>query len=193
MKKTKIGVMISGRGSNLQSLIEACKDPEYPAQIVLVISNIPDALGLKRAEEARIPTRTIPHKDFAAREDFESQVTKAMQAAGVELICLAGFMRLLSPSFIDNWLGKILNIHPSLLPKFVGLDTHRRAIDAGESEHGCTVHIVTADLDMGPILLQETVPVYMGDTPSVLADRVLEQEHKIYPKAVLEWIREHNN
>lgn len=183
-QKLKIGVLISGRGSNLQALIEAHKAPDFPAEIVLVLSNKADAYGLERARLAGIPCATISHKDYLSRTEFEAALTENLRRAGVNLVCLAGFMRILSPAFIKDWSGCVLNIHPSLLPKYKGLDTHKRALDAGDREAGCTVHIVTADLDDGPILLQKAVPIEPGDTPETLATRVLAAEHQIYPEAV---------
>ncbi|RAU21048.1 phosphoribosylglycinamide formyltransferase [Paramagnetospirillum kuznetsovii] len=184
MTRRKVGVLVSGRGSNLQALLDACADPAYPAEIVLVISNIPEVYALERARTAGVPTQVIPHKGFASREAFDSEMDKALRAAGVEIVCLAGFMRLLSAGFVESWRGKMINIHPSLLPSFKGLHTHQRAIDAGVKLHGCTVHLVTPDLDDGPILVQSAVPVLAADTEGSLAARVLEQEHKAYPLAL---------
>jgi phosphoribosylglycinamide formyltransferase 1 len=182
--RLKCAVLISGRGSNLKSLIEACADPEFPAEVVLVISNVPEAGGLAHAEAADIPTRVIDHKAFAGREAFEARVNDALAGAGVELVCLAGFMRLLTPGFVARWQGRLINIHPSLLPAYPGLDTHARAIADGTGEAGCTVHHVVAEMDAGPIILQARVPVLPGDTAETLAARVLKEEHRIYPEAV---------
>lgn len=182
--KLKVGILISGRGSNLQALIDACAAPDFPAEIALVISNKADAYGLTRAQSANIKTAVINHKDFATREEFDRAMDKELNNANVELVCLAGFMRLLSPWFAEQWRDRLINIHPSLLPKHKGLDTHNAAIAAGDAEHGCTVHFVRAELDDGPIILQASVPVMPGDTAETLAARVLEQEHKIYPEAV---------
>ncbi len=182
--RKKVGVLVSGRGSNLQALIDACSDSTYPAEIVLVISNVADVFALERAAKAGIPTRVIPHKGFASREDFDAEMDKALRSAGVEIVCLAGFMRLLSARFVESWRNRMINIHPSLLPSFKGLHTHRRAIEAGVKLHGCTVHLVTPDLDDGPILVQAAVPVLAGDDEDSLAARVLEQEHKAYPLAL---------
>jgi len=175
----KIAVLISGRGSNLQALIDAA-----PAEISLVISNIAGVQGLTRAEAAGIPVAVIKHKDFGDRETFDAAMTDAIEGTGADLVCLAGFMRLLSTPFIDHWRDRLINIHPSLLPAYKGLDVHQRIIDAGEKESGCTVHFVRPEMDTGPIILQARVPVQPGDDADTLAARVLEQEHGIYPKAV---------
>ncbi|WP_083241529.1 phosphoribosylglycinamide formyltransferase [Methyloceanibacter stevinii] len=182
--KTRVGVLISGRGSNLQALIDAAKDPDYPAELVLVISNVPDVQGLDRADEAGIPTCTIKHKDFPSREAFEAALNDALDGAGVELLCNAGFMRLLTESFVSRWLNRHLNIHPSLLPAFKGLDTHARVLDAGARISGCTVHFVRAAMDDGPIVAQAAVPVLPDDTEDDLAARVLAAEHRLYPHAL---------
>ncbi len=182
--RTKVGVLVSGRGSNLQALIDATSDPAYPAEITLVISNVAGVYALERAEKAGIPTLVIPHKGFPSREAFDAEMDKALRAAGIEIVCLAGFMRLLSAGFVEGWHGRMINIHPSLLPSFKGLHTHRRAIDAGVKLHGCTVHLVTPDLDDGPILVQAAVPVLADDDEDSLAARVLEQEHRAYPQAL---------
>lgn len=182
--KKKVGVLVSGRGSNLQALLDAAADPAFPAEIALVVSNIPGAYALERAERAGVPTLVIPHKQFASREDFDAAMDAALRAAGVEIVCLAGFMRLLTKGFVEGWNGRMINIHPSLLPSFKGLHTHERAIEAGVKLHGCTVHLVTPELDDGPILVQAAVPVLSGDTADVLGARVLEQEHRAYPLAL---------
>lgn len=184
MARLKCAVLISGRGSNLKSLIDACADPQFPAEVVLVISNVPEAGGLAHAEAAKIPALTIDHKTFADREAFEARLTEALTGAGAELVCLAGFMRLLTPGFVARWQGRLINIHPSLLPAYPGLDTHARAIADGAKEAGCTVHHVAAEMDAGPIILQARVRILPGDTPDSLAARVLNQEHRIYPEAV---------
>jgi phosphoribosylglycinamide formyltransferase 1 len=180
MARLKLGVLISGRGSNLQALIDASAVPDYPAEIVLVISNKADAAGLARAKAASIPSLTVSHR----QPDFEAAIDVALRGAGVELVCLAGFMRILSAAFVAKWQDRVINIHPSLLPAFPGLDTHRRVLAAGVKETGCTVHFVTAALDAGPIILQEKVPVLPGDDEDRLAARVLAAEHRIYPRAV---------
>lgn len=182
--KKRLAVLISGRGSNLQSIIDACETPDFPAEIAVVISNIPGAKGLERAERAGITALTVSHKDHANRENFEDALLKALEPYNVDLICLAGFMRLLTAHFLEQWQGKIINIHPSLLPAYKGVDTHERALAAGESEAGCTVHFVTEEMDSGKIILQKAVPILPGDTPKTLAERVLEQEHKAYPEAI---------
>ena len=184
----KIAVLISGRGSNLQALIDAANQPGWPAEIVLVISNVAGAQGLERAKAAGIPTTVINHKDFEDRETFDASMTEAIEKSaagnGAELVCLAGFMRLLSTHFIDHWRDRLINIHPSLLPAFKGLEVHQRVLDAGEEFSGCTVHFVRPEMDTGPILLQTKMPVQPGDAADTLAARVLEQEHVIYPEAV---------
>lgn len=182
--KTPIAVLISGRGSNLQCLIDACAQPDYPARIVAVISNRPGAYGLERAREAGIAAIAIDHKAYETREDFEAALDAALREAGAEFVCLAGFMRILTEGFVNQWEGRMINIHPSLLPKFKGVDTHARAIEAGESEHGCTVHWVTPGMDEGPTIAQARVPVLPGDTPETLAARVLVEEHRLYPEAL---------
>ncbi len=182
--KRKVGVLISGRGSNLKSLIEACADANYPAEIVLVISNIADAGGLTHAANVGIPTKVIPHKSFASREAFDAAINAALHDAGVEIVCEAGFMRIHSEGFVDKWEGRIINIHPSLLPAFKGTHVHEQALAAGVKTSGCTVHFVAAEVDSGPIIAQSAVPVLDGDTPETLAARVLEEEHKLYPLAL---------
>ncbi|MFQ5954795.1 MAG: phosphoribosylglycinamide formyltransferase [Kiloniellales bacterium] len=184
MARLKLGVLISGRGSNLQALIDAALDPAYPAEIVLVISNRPGVEGLERARRAGLTRQLIDHHDFAGREAFEAALTTALEAASVELVCLAGFMRVLTQSFVTRWWDRLINIHPSLLPAFPGLDTHRRALEAGVRFAGCTVHFVRPGLDDGPIIVQAAVPVQEGDSADSLAARVLKQEHRIYPLAV---------
>jgi len=182
--KKRVGVLISGRGSNLQALIDAAKDPDYPAEIALVISNVPGVQGLARAEAAHIPTRVVNHKDFASRPDFETALEAALHEADVELLCNAGFMRLLTEGFVTRWLNRHLNIHPSLLPAFKGLHTHARLLESGAKISGCTVHFVRAAMDDGPIVAQAAVPVEPGDTEETLAARVLAAEHRLYPHAL---------
>ena len=184
MSRKRVGVLISGRGSNLQALIDACKPRDFPAEIVLVISNVPQAQGLLRAEAALIPTITINHKDFSSREAFDVALDKALNEAHVELLCNAGFMRLHTAGFVERWRDRHLNIHPSLLPAFRGLDTHARIIEAGVTISGCTVHFVRSELDSGPIVAQAAVPVLGNDTADSLATRVLEAEHRLYPHAL---------
>jgi phosphoribosylglycinamide formyltransferase 1 len=183
-KKKRVGVLISGRGSNLQALINACKKRDYPAEIVLVISNVPQAQGLLRAEAALIPTLTIDHKDFPSREDFDAALDTALNEAGVELLCNAGFLRLHTAGFVERWRDRHLNVHPSLLPAFRGLRSHERVIAAGCKITGCTIHFVRAGMDEGPIVAQAAVPVLASDTAETLAVRVLEAEHHLYPHAL---------
>lgn len=177
----KVGVLISGRGSNLKSLLDACAVPGFPAEIVAVISNRPGAGGLDHARQAGVAAQVIDHKTFEGKEAFEAAVTAALEAAGVELLCLAGFMRVVSSGFVRHWQGRMINIHPSLLPLFPGLDTHARALAAGVKLHGCSVHYVTEEVDGGPIIGQAAVPVLAGDDPDSLAARVLAAEHRLYP------------
>ena len=180
----QVAVLASGRGSNLQALLDACAEPGFPAKIALVICNIPGVMSLERAAKAGVRSMVIEHKAFASREAFETELDRALVAAGIDLVCLAGFMRVLTPGFTERWHGRMLNIHPSLLPDFKGLHTHARALEAGRTEHGCTVHFVSADLDAGPIIAQARVPVLPGDDEDSLAARVLEAEHKLYPQAL---------
>jgi len=182
--RLRTGVLISGRGSNLQALIDACAARDFPAEIVLVIANRADAGGLKRAARAKIPTRVVAHRDFAERLAFDAALDVALKEARVELVCLAGFMRVLGATFIDTWRDRMINIHPSLLPEFPGLDTHARALAAGAKRHGCTVHFVRNEVDSGPIIVQGSVPVLPGDDADKLAARVLAVEHRAYPLAL---------
>lgn len=185
MSKLKLGVLISGRGSNLQALIDACAAPGFPAEIALVLSNKADAFGLERASGAGIATAVVDHRGYPGdKPAFEAAMDAALREAGVELVCLAGFMRLLSPWFVGQWHNALINIHPSLLPSFKGLDTHERALAAGVRFHGCTVHYVRPEMDEGPIIAQAAVPVLPGDDGHSLADRVLLSEHRLYPHAV---------
>ncbi len=187
MRRARVGILISGRGSNMSALIAAAKASDYPAEIVCVIANRPDAAGVGIAAAEGISAQVIDHKAFGSKADFEAALAAALDAYGVEIIALAGFMRVLSADFIARYPGRILNIHPSLLPAFKGLDTHERALAAGVKEHGCSVHIVNAALDDGPVLMQACVPVLAADTPETLAARVLEAEHRIYPAALAEF------
>jgi len=182
--RTKLGVLISGRGSNLAALIAACEADDYPAEIAVVISNRPEAAGLQFAESAGIATRVIDHKRFTGRAEFDRALDDALRAASVDLVCNAGFMRLLTADFVEAWRDRQLNIHPSLLPAFRGLDTHERAIAAGVRISGCTVHFVRPEMDEGPIVAQAAVPVLPGDDTEALAARVLRAEHRLYPWAV---------
>ncbi|MDE2318840.1 MAG: phosphoribosylglycinamide formyltransferase [Rhodospirillales bacterium] len=180
--KPRVAILISGRGSNMEALVKAAQAPDYPAEIVLVLSNKPDAAGLEIARGLGVEAIAVPAKPFGKdRAAHERAIDAELRARDVQIICLAGYMRLLTPWLVGAWAGRMLNIHPSLLPKFPGLDTHERAISAGEAEHGCTVHLVTEGMDEGPILGQARVPVLPGDTEAMLAARVLEQEHKLYP------------
>ena len=182
--KTRTAILISGRGSNLQALIDAAANPAYPAEIALVLSNVADAQGLARAASAGIPTKTISHRDHATRESFDGEIDKALKANGIEIVCLAGFMRILSDDFVRGWEGRLVNIHPSLLPAFKGLHVHRQVLDAGVTLSGCTVHFVVPELDSGPVIAQAAVPVFANDTEEALAARTLEAEHKLYPLAL---------
>tara|TARA_Y100000589_G_scaffold230394_1_gene217789 strand:+ start:1189 stop:1839 length:651 start_codon:yes stop_codon:yes gene_type:complete len=189
VEKLKLAVLISGRGSNLQALMAACADPAYPAEIVLVVSNRAEAMGIERAANANLPTLVINHQNFANRVDFDRKMTNSMADAGVELVCLAGFMRLLSEEFVNYWRDRLINIHPSLLPAFKGLNVQARAIAAGAKFSGCTVHYVRQEMDEGPIICQAVVPIYQDDDTNALTARILTQEHLIYPQAV-RWIAE---
>jgi phosphoribosylglycinamide formyltransferase 1 len=185
MARKRVAVLISGRGSNLAALIAAAKDERYPAEIVLVMSNRADAAGLAHARAAGISTEIVDQAQHGKdRESFEHALHAVLQRHRIDIACLAGFMRLLSPWFVGQWQGRMLNIHPSLLPAFRGLDTHERVLAAGVKIHGATVHVVVPEMDAGPILAQEAVPVLDGDTPQTLAARVLEAEHRIYPMAL---------
>lgn len=183
-RRLAVGVLISGRGSNLQALLDACAGPDFPARIVLVVSNRPDAQGLQRAEAADVPTKVIDHRDFESRARFDAAVTAAFEAAGVDLICMAGFMRLVTEDFVEHWRDRLINIHPALLPAFKGLDTHARALATGAKVHGCTVHYVRLGMDTGPIVGQAAVPVLPDDDEARLAARVLAAEHRLYPRCL---------
>lgn len=184
-RRVPTAILISGRGSNMVALIEAAKAPDFPAEIALVAANLPDAGGLERAAAAGIETTSVDHRPFGKdREAFERALDAELQAHGIELVVLAGFMRVLTPWFVTRWQGRLINIHPSLLPDFRGTHTHARALEAGVAEHGCTVHFVVPELDAGPTILQAKVPVLPGDDEARLSARVLEQEHRIYPQAL---------
>jgi formyltetrahydrofolate-dependent phosphoribosylglycinamide formyltransferase len=183
-KRRRVGVLISGRGSNLGALIEATKAPDFPAEIALVISNRAEAAGLRLAADNDIPAMVIAARDFSGRAAHDEALNQALLAAGAEIVCLAGYMRILSEDFVETWSGRMINIHPSLLPLFPGLDTHRKALAAGMRIHGCTVHFVTAEMDEGPIIAQAAVPVLHPDTEETLAARVLKAEHRLYPLAL---------
>jgi phosphoribosylglycinamide formyltransferase 1 len=183
--KKRVAILISGRGSNMTALIEAARADDFPAEIVLVVSNRPDAAGLDRARAFGIPTAVIDHVVFGRdRAAFEHALDQKLRDQAIDLVCLAGFMRLLTPWFVDRWSGRMLNIHPSLLPQFKGLDTHRRALEAGAERHGATVHFVVSEMDAGPIVVQGSVVVRADDTEQTLAARVLELEHQLYPRAL---------
>ncbi len=182
--RKRTAVLVSGGGSNMAALIAAARDPAYPAEIVRVICNRPDAGALAKAVAAGIETVIIDHRSYSSRETFDAAIDAALTAAETEIVCLAGFMRLLTPGFVEKWRDRMINIHPSLLPSFKGLHTHARALEAGVTLHGCTVHFVRAEMDMGPIIVQAAVPVIDGDTPDTLAARVLAAEHRIYPQAL---------
>lgn len=189
-QRPRLAVLISGQGSNLQAFIDACDRGELPAQIALVISNNPEAAGLQRAERAGIATKCINHRDYESREAFDEALVDALRAHAVDLVILAGFMRILTAVLIEPYLGRMLNIHPSLLPEYPGLKTHQRALDAGDSEAGATVHFVTQELDGGPPVIQARVPIQHGDTADSLAARVAAQEHTIYPIAARWYLEE---
>ena len=187
MGKKRVGVLISGSGSNLQALINACAQPDFPAEIVLVVCNKPDAYGLTRAKEAGIPAHVLNHKDYTSREAFDAAMHQLLEHHLVDIVCLAGFMRLLSDGFVRSWHDKLINIHPSLLPSFKGAHAIFDALKAGVKVTGCTVHFVRAEMDAGPIIMQAAVPVLQEDTEDALAVRVLEQEHRCYAQS-LRWL-----
>lgn len=189
VKPMRVVVLISGSGSNLQALIDGVAQGELPVEIAAVVSNRPEVMGLTRAQTAGIPTQVLDHKNFATRDDFDAELIRIIDTYTPELVVLAGFMRILTPAFTAHYLGRMLNIHPSLLPKYQGLHTHQRAIDAGETHHGVSVHFVTAELDGGPVAIQAKVPVLTTDDATSLAKRVQQQEHVIYPMAV-KWFAE---
>ncbi|PZU92548.1 MAG: phosphoribosylglycinamide formyltransferase [Chelatococcus sp.] len=183
--RRRVGVLISGRGSNMVSLAQAAQAPDYPAEIALVLSNVPDAGGLARARDFGIATATVDHREFGKdREAFEHALDAVLTEHHVEFVALAGFMRIMTPWFVGRWQGRLINIHPSLLPAFKGTHTHRRALEAGVAEHGCSVHFVVPELDAGPVIAQAKVPVLPGDDEDGLAARVLAQEHLLYPQAL---------
>lgn len=185
MSRKRVAVLISGRGSNMAALIEAAKDPAYPAEIALVLSNVPGAGGLQTAKAAGIAIAVVDHKQFGKdRAAFERELQNALERHNIEIVCLAGFMRILTAAFVERWHGRMINIHPALLPAFKGLDTHKRALEAKVKEHGATVHFVAAEMDSGPIILQGAVEVRPDDTEATLAARVLAVEHRIYPEAL---------
>ena len=184
MTRKRVGVLISGRGSNMAALVAAARDPAYPAEIVCVVSNRPGAAGLGFAKAQGIATQVINHTDYATREAFDTALNDYLQAQKLDLVACAGFMRIMTPVLLEPWAGKMINIHPSLLPLYKGTHTHERAIADGATVHGCSVHFVTAELDGGPVVAQAEVPVLAGDTAESLSARVLAEEHKLYPKAL---------
>jgi phosphoribosylglycinamide formyltransferase-1 len=184
VSRVRTAVLISGRGSNLSALIDAARPADYPAEIALVISNREDAEGLSVAKDAGVPTKIIPHKNYASREEFDATIDAALREANIALVCEAGFMRIHSEWFVKRWEGRLLNIHPSLLPAFPGIRVHQQALDAGVKISGCTVHFIVPELDSGPIVAQAAVPVGLDDTAETLAARILEQEHVLYPRAL---------
>ena len=184
MPRKRVAILISGRGSNMAALIKAAKAKNFPAEILLVLSNRPEAQGLALAQAEGIATAVVDHRAFADREEFDGALDRALTDANIELVCLAGFMRVLTDDFVERWRGRMLNIHPSLLPAFKGTNTHHQALLAGVASHGATVHFVVPELDSGPIVMQAEVPVLPGDTEEKLAARVLKEEHKIYPAAL---------
>ncbi len=184
--KKRVVVLISGGGTNLQAIIDACKAEQIPANIVAVISNKAGVYGLERAKNAGIANKVLSHQDFSSRESYDQALITEIDKFSPDLVVLAGFMRILTPTFVQHFSGKLLNIHPSLLPKYQGLNTHQRAIDAKDNEHGVSVHFVTEELDGGPVILQAKVPVFAQDNAEELANRVHEQEHRIYP-LVIKW------
>lgn len=189
MTKKRVAILVSGRGSNMAALIDAAAEPGFPAEIVAVISNRPGAGALAIAERAGVATVVVDHKAFSSREAFDAALDAELKRVSPDVVCFAGFMRLLTPGFIVAWEGRMLNIHPALLPSFKGLDTHARALAAGVRLHGCTVHLVTAEMDAGPIIAQAAVPVLDGDDEDALAARVLKAEHRLYPRALAMWAR----
>lgn len=180
----RTAILISGRGSNMAALVKAAEAPDFPAEIALVLSNREEAAGLDFAKDHGVPTLVLSHKGYADRLAFDAALDAHLKAEGIEIVCLAGFMRLLTPWLVERWRNRMINVHPSLLPSFKGLHTHERALEAGVRLHGCTVHFVRAEMDEGPIILQAAVGVEADDTPDVLAARVLAQEHVIYPKGL---------
>jgi phosphoribosylglycinamide formyltransferase 1 len=183
-RRVRTAILLSGRGSNMKALVAAARRPDFPAEIALVLSDQPQAPGLEGALEAGVAAEALDFRGFSGKPAFEAAIDARLRAAGVELICLAGFMRILSASFVERWETRILNIHPSLLPDLRGLHTHERALAEGRAEHGCTVHYVSPELDAGPIICRARVPVLPDDDPETLAARVLVEEHRIYPEAL---------
>ncbi len=183
-RKIKVAILISGRGSNMQAIVKACEDRNFPAEIVLVLSNKSDAEGLKFAESKNIKTAFVNHREFSSREEFDKKVSAEIEKSDAQIVCLAGFMRLLSAWFVERWFDKLINIHPSLLPEFKGADAVGDAIKAGAKKSGCTVHFVREEMDSGPIILQAEVQISSLDTKEILAAKILKEEHRIYPEAL---------
>lgn len=184
MVRKRVAILISGRGSNMRALIEAARNPDYPAEIICVVSNRPDAVGLDFAKAANIATEVVDHKQYSSRETFDAALHQVLDSHNVELVCCAGFMRVMTPAILNHWRGRMLNIHPSLLPAYKGTHTHERALADGAKTHGASVHFVTPELDSGPVIAQAAVPVLPGDSADTLAARVLEVEHPLYVKAL---------
>lgn len=184
MHKIKTAVLISGRGSNMLAILKAAQDNEYPAVVEVVISNRPLAKGLEKAEELGIKTLTLDHKAYKSKSEFEKDLDEILKNLRIQLICCAGFMRILSPWFVNRWKGKLLNIHPSLLPKYKGLNTHKRAINSGDIIHGCSVHFINSELDSGKVILQKRIKILEDDTPQTLSERLLVKELEAYPQAL---------
>lgn len=184
MTRKRTAVLISGRGTNMSALVGAASDPSYPAEIVLVMTDNPEAGGIEKARGAGVDTASVDRRSFKDRTAFEAALQGRLDAAGAELVCLAGFMRVLSADFVAKWLGRMINIHPSILPSFRGVDTHRRVLEAGVKLHGCSVHFVKADVDAGPIIAQAAIPILPDDTPATLSDRLLPVEHRVFPMAL---------
>lgn len=187
MSRLRVAVLVSGRGSNMAALIDAAAEPGFPAEIVTVISNRPNAGALAIAERAGVATAVVDHKTYPSRETFDAELDRTLRGFAPDLVCLAGFMRILTDGFIAGWAGRMINIHPALLPSFKGLDTHARALAAGVKLHGCTVHVVTPEMDSGPIIAQAAVPVLDGDDEETLGARVLAAEHTLYVRALKLW------
>jgi phosphoribosylglycinamide formyltransferase-1 len=184
IKKTKVAILISGRGSNMQAIVRASEATDFPVEVVLVLANKIDAEGLQFAQEKKIKTAFVSHCEFSSRQDFDKKVSEEIEKSGAEIVCLAGFMRLLSGWFVTRWFDRLINIHPSLLPEFKGADAVGDAIKAGAKKSGCTVHFVREEMDSGPIILQAEVEVAASDTKEILAAKILKEEHRIYPEAL---------
>lgn len=184
MNKTNLGILISGQGSNMEAIINACKDDSYPARVAIVIADNKDAKGLQIAKKENIPTKVFLRSNFENKNSFETEIVSSLNEYNVNLVCLAGFMRIIGKTILNTYPNKVLNIHPSLLPSFPGLDAQKQAFDYGVKQSGCTVHFVDNKIDHGPIILQKSVPVELNDTEQSLAARILEQEHLVYPKAI---------